>query len=245
MPIGSSLRPNTARILANHQLKRSCKHVTRRELQPEMHGYGIAERYRTGRRVPFMCPQGRVLATWMNRPERQREEAPDRALQLIGVTPGMTVADIGAGTGYMTMRIAGLVGPTGKVYANEIQPAMLRVIEAKARQQQLANVEVVQGGEDETHLPASVVDLALLVDVYHELRRPQAMLQSIRGSLKPNGRLVLIEYRKEDPSLPIADTHRMSVVEIRTEIQAEGFSFDRRIEELPRQHIMVFHSPAP
>jgi ubiquinone/menaquinone biosynthesis C-methylase UbiE len=155
----------------------------------------------------------------------------------------MTVADVGAGTGYMTVRVARLVGPTGKVYANDVQPAMLRTIEAKVREQQLANVEIVQGAEDNARLPADAVDLALLVDVYHELRQPQAMLHSLYRSLRPNGRLVLLEYRKEDPRIPIADTHRMSIAAVRTEVEAEGFAFDRVIEELPRQHIIVFRKP--
>lgn len=193
----------------------------------------------TGRVIPGIATD----ATWMDRPERLREEAPDRALRLIGLTSGMSVADVGAGTGYMTVRVATLVGPAGKVYANDIQPDMLRIIEAKASQQQLTNIEVVQGTEDDTGLPASALDMTLLVDVYHELRHPQRMLESIRRSLKPNGELVLIEYRKEDSGIPIADTHRMSVIDMRTEIEAARFSFDRLIEDLPRQHIIVFHSP--
>jgi predicted methyltransferase len=193
----------------------------------------------TGRIIPGIATD----AAWMDRPERQREEAPDRALQLLGIAPGMSVADVGAGTGYMTTRIAKLVGPMGSVYANEIQPAMLRMIEAKASLEHLANIQVVQGTDDDTRLPSRAIDVALLVDVYHELRHPQAILQSVRNSLKPHGDLVVIEYRKEDPTIPIADTHRMSITEMRAEIEAAGFTFDRVIEELPRQHILVFHSP--
>jgi SAM-dependent methyltransferase len=104
----------------------------------------------------------------------------------------------------------------------------------------VSNVEVVQGSEDDAKLPGSAIDLALLVDVYHEFWRPQEMLRSIRRSLKPHGQLVLVEYRKEDPSIPIAYTHRMSVAEARTEVEAEGFTFDRLVEGLPRQHIIEF-----
>jgi len=103
-----------------------------------------------------------------------------------------------------------------------------------------SNVQIVQGTETDTRLPDNAIDLALLVDVYHELWHPQNMLQSIRRSLKPNGELVLVEYRKEDPSIPIADAHRMSVADIRTEVEAEGFTFDRLVPGLPRQHIIVF-----
>jgi predicted methyltransferase len=193
----------------------------------------------TGRVIPGIATD----QAWLDRAGRDGEETPDQALKLIGITPGMSVADVGAGTGYMTLRIARLVGPEGKVYANDVQPAMLHTIQAKTLQQQLGNVAIVQGAEDDARLPVNGVDLAVLVDVYHEFRQPQAMLRSVRRSLRPDGRLVLIEYRKEDPHLPIAETHRMSVAEVRAEIEAEGFFFDRVIEELPRQHIIVFRKP--
>ena len=183
-------------------------------------------------------------ATWLERLGREREEAPDRALQLLGLTPGMTVADVGAGSGYMTIRMARLVGPTGIVYANDIQPAMLRTIGDKATAEHLLNIRLVQGTEDETGLPATTLDVALLVDVYHELHHAPAILRSIRRALKTGGELAVIEYRKEDSTISIADTHRMSVVEIRTEIEASGFTFDRVIEELPRQHLLIFRRPA-
>jgi predicted methyltransferase len=190
----------------------------------------------TGRQVAGIATDG----SWLDRTAREHEEEPERALDLIGIRPGMVVADVGAGTGYMTVRIARRVGRAGKVYANDLQPAMLRIIQDKAARQQLFNVEIAQGSQDDAHLPEHAIDLALLVDVYHELSRPQAMLQSIRRSLKPDGQLILVEYRKEDPSIPIADTHRMSVADVRTEVEAEGFTFDRLISGLPRQHIVVF-----
>jgi predicted methyltransferase len=190
----------------------------------------------TGRQIAGVATD----ANWLDRTAREQEEEPDRALELIGIAPGMIVADVGAGTGYMTMRLARRVGPTGKVYANDLQPPMLQIIQAKARDQQFSNVVSVQGAEDDAHLPEDAIDLALLVDVYHEFWRPQEMLRSIRRSLKPNGQLVLVEYRKEDPSIPIADTHRMSVADARTEVGAEGFTFDRLVPGLPRQHIIEF-----
>ena len=179
-------------------------------------------------------------AGWLDRTARQQEEAPDQALALIGIRPGMTVADIGAGSGYMTMRLARLVAPGGTVYANDVQPAMLRVIHAKTEREGIGNVVLLLGSERETHLPDDTIDLALLVDVYHELAQPAAMLRSIRQSLKADGRLVLVEYRKEDPAIPIAPTHRMSLADARLEIEAEGFRFERTIDGLPRQHIIVF-----
>ncbi len=192
----------------------------------------------TGRRVAGIATDG----NWLDRTARDHEEEPERALDLIGIRPGMVVADVGAGTGYMTVRIARRVGQAGKVYANDVQPAMLQIIRDKAASQQLFNVEIAQGSQDDAHLTEHAIDLALLVDVYHEFSRPQAMLRSIRRSLKPNGQLILVEYRKEDPSIPIADTHRMSVAEVRTEVEAEGFTFDRLISGLPRQHIVAFRT---
>ena len=190
----------------------------------------------TGRQIAGIATD----AKWLDRTVREQQEEPDRALDLIGITPGMVVADVGAGTGYMTMRLARRVGPNGKVYASDLQPAMLQIIRDKARQQQLSNVEIVQGAEEDAKLPDNAIDLALLIDVYHEFWLPREMLRSIRRSLKPGGQLILVEYRKEDPSIPIAYTHRMSVAEARTEVEAEGFTFDRLLPGLPRQHIIEF-----
>ncbi|HEX4347913.1 MAG TPA: class I SAM-dependent methyltransferase [Vicinamibacterales bacterium] len=177
---------------------------------------------------------------WMDRQARQQEEDPDRALSLIGITPGMTVADIGAGSGYMTIRLARMTGPRGRVYANDIQPALLQIVRQKADAEHLANITIVAGTETSANLPAGAIDIALLVDVYHEFSHPQEMVRSIRQALKPDGRLVLVEYRKEDTTLPIADTHRLSITDARAEIEPEGFTFDAVIESLPRQHIIVF-----
>jgi predicted methyltransferase len=179
-------------------------------------------------------------ASWLDRASRVQEEAPEQALALIGLRPGMVVADVGAGSGYMTTRIARLVGPTGRVYAEDIQPAMLRIVQEKAKAEQLTNIALVLGTDVDAMLPAASVDLALLVDVYHEFQHPQEMLRSVHRSLRPDGRLVLVEYRKEDPTIPIAPTHRMSVADAKAEVEAEGFTFDRTVEDLPRQHIIVF-----
>jgi predicted methyltransferase len=208
--------------------------------------YAGTRLFTTGPGPPVHPLTGRQIAGiatdpgWLDRAGRQQEEAPDQALGLIGIRPGMVVADVGAGTGYMTTRLARLVGPGGKVYASDIQPAMLRIIQSKVQIEHLMNVEVVQGSEIDAHLPESAIALALLVDVYHELWHPQEMLRSIRRSLKPDGELVLVEYRKEDPTIPIALTHRMSVADARREVEGEGFKFDRLVPGLPRQHIIIF-----
>jgi ubiquinone/menaquinone biosynthesis C-methylase UbiE len=196
----------------------------------------------TGRQIaPVMGAAG---AGWLDRPEREAEEAPDQALDSLGIRAGMTVADVGAGTGYMALRMARRVGPTGKVYANDLQPEMLQKLRARSQREKLANVETVQGTEADPRLPPNTMDLVLLVDVYHEFSEPQAMLAKIRESLKPDGRLVLLEYRKEDPAIPIRIEHKMSVPEVKTEVEAEGFKLDRVIEKLPRQHIIVFRKAA-
>jgi len=191
----------------------------------------------TGRTIaPVMGAAG---ADWLDRPEREKEENPEGALNAIGLRPGMVVADIGAGTGYMSLRMAKRVGPSGKVYANDIQPEMLRRLRQNADKAQLKNVETVLGSDDDPKLPAGQMDLVLLVDVYHEFSQPQKMLRKIRESLKPSGRLVLLEYRKEDPSIPIQTVHKMSVAEVKKELEAERFILSQVIESLPRQHILI------
>jgi ubiquinone/menaquinone biosynthesis C-methylase UbiE len=192
----------------------------------------------TGRHIAGVMSVGG--ADWLVRPEREAEEAPDAALDAIVIARGATVADIGAGAGYFTWRLAERVGPTGKVYANDIQPEMLDLLRKNMETRHLTNVEPVLGAEDDPKLPAARMDLVLLVDVYHEFTEPEKMLRKIRESLKPDGRLVLLEYRKEDPRVPIRPEHKMSVAEVRAEVEPEGFRFDKTLETLPRQHILIF-----
>ena len=191
----------------------------------------------TGRRIAGVMGFGG--ADWLERPERAMEEQPDKALEALDLKPGMTVADIGAGTGYMSLRMAKRVGPSGKVYANDLQPEMLRLLRENAAHAQLTNIETVLGTESDPKLPKAQLDLVLLVDVYHEFSQPQKMLQKIREALKPDGRLVLLEYRKEDPKIPIRPEHKMSVAEVKAEIEPEGFILGPVIETLPRQHILI------
>lgn len=193
----------------------------------------------SGRRIAGVMGMGG--AEWLERSERELEEAPDTALDALDITEGMTVADIGAGVGYFTERLARRVGPSGKVYANDIQVGMLNRLRENMRQQKIGNVTPVLGTATDPRLPAAAMDLVLLVDVYHEFSHPQEMLRKIRQSLMPDGRLVLLEYKKEDPSVPIRPEHKMSVQEVRMELEPEGFRLERAISDLlPRQHILIF-----
>lgn len=194
---------------------------------------------------PIAGVMGMGGADWLTRPERDKEEHPEQALDAIGIAAGATVADIGAGVGYFTEKLARRVGPTGKVYANDIQPAMLEQLRKNMAAEHLTNFEAVLGTVDDPKLPKNAIDLALLVDVYHEFSKPQEMLRHIRESLKPGGRLVLLEYRKEDPRVPIREEHKMSVKGVRAEIEPEGFLFQKSIETLPEQHILIFTRPVP
>ncbi len=179
-------------------------------------------------------------ADWLVRPERESEENPDLAVSLLGLKPGMIVADIGAGVGYYSVRFAAKVGPAGKVFATDLQPEMLRLMRKRLERDHITNIEPVLGSETESKLPDQSLDMVVLVDVYHEFSEPRKMLASIRQALKPNGRLVLLEFRKEDPKVPIREEHKMSVAVVKQELAADGFTLDKLVTDLPWQHIFFF-----
>lgn len=187
----------------------------------------------------FAPVMGVAGAGWLERPERESEEAPSKAIDALGLTPGMVVADIGAGSGYYASRMARKVGPTGKVYATDIQPGMIELLNRRVASEGLGNVTTILGGMDDPKLPPKSIDLAIMVDVYHELQQPQVFLQRLKDTFKPGGRLVLVEFRKEDPKVPILEVHKMSVAEVKQELEAEGYVLDRVIDVLPWQHIIV------
>ena len=192
----------------------------------------------SGRRyAPVMGYQG---AGWLERMERDDEEEPNIALSVLKIQKGDAVADIGAGSGFITERLASRVGPTGKVYANDIQPQMLQMLAGRLAKKKITNVTIVQGTSDDPKLAPASVDLEIMVDVYHEFSQPQAMLRKLREALKRGGRMVLLEYRKEDPTIPIRPEHKMSVAEAKLEVEAEGFTLSKVDESLPRQHILIF-----
>jgi ubiquinone/menaquinone biosynthesis C-methylase UbiE len=188
----------------------------------------------------YARPMGVAGAPWLDRAEREREEQPTRALQIMQIAPGMTVADIGAGSGYFTERLARLVGPSGQVFATDIQPGMIDLLKRRLSAQAIQNVSVILSEPANPLLPAGTIDLALMVDVYHELGDPQTVLKHIRTALKPEGRLVLVEYKGEDPTIPILPSHKMTVAQAKTELEAEGFTLATAVSSLPRQHVLIF-----
>ena len=191
----------------------------------------------------YALPMGVQGAPWLERREREQEEDPDLAVRLLRIARGSTVADIGAGSGYFTLRLARAVGNTGTVYATDIQPGMLELLQKNLARTKLTNVIPVLGTVDDPKLPAGSLDLALMVDVYHEFSQPQLMLQRIRDALKPGGRLALIEYRAEDPDVPILPDHKMTKAQVKLEVEHEGFKQTRVYDDLPRQHLIVFTKP--
>jgi ubiquinone/menaquinone biosynthesis C-methylase UbiE len=195
----------------------------------------------SGRRIAQIM--GHSGAAWLDRSEREAEEAPSKAIAALGLEAGDAVADVGAGSGYYTIRLARVVGATGRVYATDIQPEMLALVRKKVEAERLSNVELVLGAPSDPRLPAASVNLVLMVDVYHELADPQGMLRALKRALKPGGRLVLIEFRKESPWVPIREEHKMSIREARLELEAEAYVLDRVIDVLPWQHILVFRLP--
>jgi ubiquinone/menaquinone biosynthesis C-methylase UbiE len=181
-------------------------------------------------------------APWLTRAERIEEEDPDRMLSSLGIKRGWVVADIGAGVGYHTWRLANIVGPSGKVIAEDIQEGMIALLKKNVTDRKLKNVDIILGTQTDPKLPDSSLDLVLMVDVYHEFSDPVTMMGHIRDALKPDGRVVLVEFRGEDPAVPIQPLHKMTVQAVRSELESLGFKFQRTLEFLPWQHIIFFTS---
>jgi ubiquinone/menaquinone biosynthesis C-methylase UbiE len=209
------------------------RYETRKEHDPD----GIGKFYMDREIAQVM---GHQAADWLERPEREQEEQPGKLLPALKLKEGDVVADIGAGSGYLTFRVAKLVGKTGKVYAVDIQPEMLDLIRKRMKDRNVTNVEPVQGTETDPKLPANSVDLIVMVDVYHEFSYPYEMTEAMVKALKPGGRLVFVEYRKEDPEVPIKLVHKMTEKQVRKEMEPHPLTWSRTLDVLPRQHIIVF-----
>ncbi|MCX6927577.1 MAG: methyltransferase domain-containing protein [Verrucomicrobia bacterium] len=187
---------------------------------------------------------GHEAADWLERPERVAEEQPDALVSRLSLRRGEVVADIGAGTGYFSRRLAQAVGLTGRVLAEDVQPEMIALLKGLAARLALTNITPVLGSITNPLLPAASVDLVLMVDVYHEFDFPYEMMQAICGALKPGGRVVFVEYRGEDPTVPIKALHKMTQAQVKREMSVMPLDWIRTIEDFPRQHIIIFRKRA-
>ncbi len=213
----------------------------RYETRAEHDSDGIGKFY-LGREIAHVM--GHRGADWLERPERAAEEAPDRVVAALKLKPGDVAADIGAGTGYFTRRLARVVGETGRVYAVDIQPEMLDLLKRDMTARGLHNVVPVLGGTADPKLPAAAADLILMVDVYHEFDHPYEMLRALTAALKPGGRVAFVEYRAEDPRVPIKPLHKMSEAQVRKEAAQQALVWVETARTLPRQHLIIFRKSA-
>ncbi|RLS23781.1 MAG: methyltransferase domain-containing protein [Planctomycetota bacterium] len=204
--------------------------------QCEASADGIGRTYYGREIAAFMSHQG---IYWLERGTRESEERTDLLMDALDLKPGMTVADIGAGSGYFTVPMAKRVAP-GIVYGTDIQPEMLAFLEARSRTEKLTNIKGILGDTGDAMLPVASVDLVLLVDAYHEFDQPLEMMTSIARALKPGGRVALVEYRGEDPEVPIKPLHKMTEAQARRELEAAGLVWIRTDAQLPMQHLMWF-----
>src|SRR3989475_9399065 len=198
---------------------------------------GIGKFY-LGREIAHVM--GHQAADWLERPEREAEEKPDLLLEALKLKPGDVVADIGAGTGYYSWRMAKAVGESGLVYAVDIQQEMLDLLAKKMADRKITNVKGVLGTLTDPKLPANSVDVVLMVDVYHEFDHPFEMMEAMCKALKPGGRVVFVEFRAEDPKVPIKEVHKMSEAQVRKEMSVHPLEWVETIETLPWQHIIAF-----
>ncbi len=217
-------------------------------------GPKTAHRYETGRRTLDGIGKyyfGREIAhymthlgaPWLDRPERDQEERPDLLMKALALKPGDAVADLGCGTGYFSWRMAQVVGAKGVVYGVEIQPEMLAHLAVKMKERGVTNVLGVLGTTTDPKLPAPV-DLVIMVDVYHEFDHPFEMMAAVARQLKPGGRVAFVEYRGEDPEVPIKPLHKMTEAQVRKEMSAQPLEHVETVRTLPRQHIILFRKRA-
>jgi ubiquinone/menaquinone biosynthesis C-methylase UbiE len=214
------------------------RYETRKEHDPD----GIGKFY-MGREIAQVM--GHQAAGWLERPEREKEEAPAKLLEALKLKEGMVVADVGAGSGYHTFRMSEKVGEKGKILAVDIQPEMLDIIRKRAKEKKVTNVEPVLGEENDPKLPEGKVDLILLVDVYHEFSQPYEMTQAMVKALKPGGRLVFVEFRLEDPAVPIKLVHKMTEKQVIKEMEPHPLKWAGTSKALPWQHIITFEKKDP
>jgi precorrin-6B methylase 2 len=204
---------------------------------------GIGKFY-IGREIAMVM--GHQGIAWLERPEREREEKLTLMIECLDLQPGMVVADIGAGSGVISALIADRVAPEGTVLAVDIQQEMLDALAARCKKSGITNIEPILGTTKSPQLKPETVDLAIMVDVYHEFDFPYEMLSEIAKSLKPGGRVAFVEYRKEDPAVPIKEVHKMSEEQVKREagLPELGLEWVETVDKLPRQHVIIFRRPA-
>lgn len=185
---------------------------------------------------------GHQAMMWLERPSRETEEKPDLTVEMLDLKSNDVVADIGAGTGYFSFRMAEKV-PEGKVYAVDIQPEMLEEIALVKKDHSITNIETILGQEDKPNLPTESIDLAFMVDAYHEFAYPREMMEGIVQALKPGGRVILLEYRQENPMIMIKPLHKMTQKQVKKELKTVGLKWQTTKEFLPEQHFLVFSKP--
>lgn len=215
--------------------------VSGQEASPAISEIPPAKEKYLGRRIaPTM---GYAHAGWLVRSERQQEEDTQQVLDNLGLRPGMIVCDMGCGNGYYSLEIARRISPGGKVLAVDIQQEMLHLLHLRAEEAKVDNIETILGSVIDPNLPKGEVDLLLMVDVYHEFSHPAEMLKAIGESLKSDGRIALVEFRAEDPRVPILPLHKMTKRQILREFKVNGFRLAEEYDELPWQHLMFFDKP--
>ena len=222
---------------ATKEAARTNEATNRYEFRQEHDPNGIGKFY-MGREIAHVM--GHEGADWLERPERETEEKGDLLIEALKVKPGEVVADIGAGTGYHTRRLARKVGSSGKVLAVDIQPEMLVLLTNKLSAAGITNVQPVLGTLTDPKLPSASVDLVLMVDVYHELSHPFEMMEAVCKALKPGGRVAFVEFRAEDPTVPIKPVHKMTQAQVRKEMSVHPLSWIETLPDLPWQHVVLF-----
>ena len=181
-----------------------------------------------------------IGAPWLTRDTRDKEENTKRLMAALALLPGQTACDLGAGNGYHTLMMAAAVAPTGRAIAADLQPKMLALLQARAKAANISNIDVVLSDANDSKLPVAGCDVVLMADVYHELSDPAAVLAQLQRVLKPTGTIALVEFRAEDPEVPVKELHKMSKAQILREYQANGFTLVRSVDDLPWQHLMFF-----
>lgn len=213
------------------------KKTSRYEIRKEHDPDGIGKFY-LGREIAQVMSH--FGASWLERPEREKEEHTSKLLPPLKIKKGAAVVDMGAGSGYYTFRLADIVGSEGKVYAVDIQPEMLAIIKKRMNEKNLKNIELVRGTESDPKLPDNGIDLILMVDVYHEFAYPYEMTEAMVKSLKPGGRLVFVEFRLEDDNVPIKLVHKMTEKQVRKEMEPFALRHVETQKHLPWQHVIIF-----